>query len=276
MRALPPAPAATLLLAVAASLVSGPEAGAAKRLNWSKRLRGCEPPAVFYSSNHQPCRMPCCPVVEGVCAGGSACPASGTCAPGGPSCVPRPIATRPNVILLIADDQGECHWGTAGECRSTQTGTPIPPPSTPNLDLLSGYGTVFPIAHNTASWCFPSLDSILTGRYARSYGGGSHIADRLTTIPKALRSLGGTGNAPAAVPRRKRRGRLLAPWSTTCRSRTGATPARSHASTAASTTGGRRWRRRAVPSARGMSRGLHLQPVAGDGGTRRRLRVSRR
>src|SRR5262245_65440066 len=117
MRALAPATAAALLLAVAAGLVSPPEAGAAKRLNWSNRLRGCEPPAVFYSSNHQPGRMPCCPVVEGVCAGGGACPASGTCAPGGPACVPGPIGTRPNVILLIADDKGGGTWGTARECR---------------------------------------------------------------------------------------------------------------------------------------------------------------
>jgi Sulfatase len=186
-----------LLLAIVAGLLSPLDASAAKQLNWSKRLRGCEPPAVFYSSNHRPGRTPCCPVVEGVCAGGGACPASGMCTPGGPACLPGPVVSRPNVVLLIADDQGECHWGTAGECRSVQTGTPIPPPSTPSLDLLSGYGTVFPIAHNTASWCFPSLDSMLTGRYARNYGGGSHIADRLTTIPKALRSLGGTGGAPA-------------------------------------------------------------------------------
>jgi hypothetical protein len=180
-----------------------------------------------------------------------------------PSCVPGPIATRPNVILLIADDQGECHWGTVGECRSTQTGTPIPPPSTPNLDLLSGYGTVFPIAHNTASWCFPSLDSMLTGRYARSYGGGSHIADRLTTIPKALRSLGGTGNAPADP---YHAGNVVGGYWHPGRRHVEAerallqhdrTPQLLHRRLVAGD-GGAEW----YPVRGGMSRGLHLQPVA--------------
>src|SRR5262245_12320528 len=183
-----------ILLASAASLTIAPEATAGK-LQWSRRIRGCEPPSVFYSANHQPGRRPCCPTMEGICPGGITCPANGVC-PDGSSCVAAPITPRPNVMMLLSDDQGACHYGSAGECRSVSTGTPIPTPDTPNLDLLAGYGTVFPIAHNTASWCYPSLDSILTGRYARNYGGKSHIADRLTTIPKALRSLDGT-NAPS-------------------------------------------------------------------------------
>lgn len=191
MRTRVPALLPILLLLLAAGLTLTSEASAG-RLKWSKRLKACEPPAVFYSPNHQPGRLPCCPAVEGICPGGGACPATGLCAPGGPACTPAPITPRPNVVMLLADDQGACHHGSAGECRSTQTGTPIPPPVTPNLDLLAGYGTVFPIAHNTASWCYPSLDSILTGRYARNYGGGSRIADRLVTIPKALRSLDGS------------------------------------------------------------------------------------
>src|SRR5262245_15126484 len=194
MRTRVPVAGAILLLALAAALTIAPDATAAK-LQWSKRLRGCEPPSVFYSPNHQPGRLPCCPTMEGICPGGIACPANGVCSDGS-SCVAAPITPRPNVMMLLSDDQCACHYGTAGECRSVSTGTPIPTPDTPNLDLLAGYGTVFPIAHNTASWCYPSLDSILTGRYARNYGGSSHIADRLMTIPKALRSLDGT-NAPA-------------------------------------------------------------------------------
>jgi hypothetical protein len=195
MRTRVAAAGATLLLALAAALSLTSEA-AAVRLKWSNRLRACEPPSVFYSANHQPGRVPCCPSIEGICPGGVACPASGVCPSDGSTCVAGPITPRPNVIMILADDQGACHYGTAGECRSVQTGTPIPPPDTPNLDLLASYGTVFPIAHNTASWCYPSIDSILTGRYARNYGGGSRIADRLTTIPKALRSLDGA-SAPS-------------------------------------------------------------------------------
>lgn len=84
----------------------------------------------------------------GLCAGGTACPASGACGDG-TACLPATPPTLPNVVLMIADDQGECHYGHAVECRSTQTGTPTEAPRTPNLDLLAGYGTVFPIAHHT-------------------------------------------------------------------------------------------------------------------------------
>jgi len=187
--------ARVVLLAFAATFAS-PLYARELPLKWAKRLVGCEPPAVFYSSLHQPGRRPCCPAIEGLCPGGAACPPAGTCPADGSICVPGPIAPRPNVVLLLADDQGACHYGTAGECRSVQSGTPIPPPATPNLDLLAGHGTVFPIAHNTASWCYPSINSLLTGRYARNYGGRSRIADRLPTIPKALRAL---GDAPGTV-----------------------------------------------------------------------------
>jgi hypothetical protein len=173
----------------------GPAAARAAKLQWAKRLGSCEPPAVFYSANHRSGSGPCCPVVENMCAGGTACPVGGVCGDG-KACEPPPIANRPNVVLYISDDQGYCDYGTAGECRSVQSGTPIPPPSTPSLDLLAGYGTIFPIAHNTASWCFPSLATIVTGRYQRSMNGKGKIGEQFTTISKAMRSLSGAG-APA-------------------------------------------------------------------------------
>src|SRR5215831_2651363 len=190
MRTPVPTVCAALVLA-AISLFGPPQAGAAK-IKWSKRLTGCEPPAVFYSPNHRAGMRPCCPLVEGTCAGGAACPANGVCSGDGKTCEPGPIAPRPNVVLFIADDQGYCHFGTAGECRSAQSGTPIPPPSTPNLDVLAGYGTVFPIAHNTAAWCFPSLNSMLTGRYQKSFAGmRSDLSGSFRTIPAVLRDLEG-------------------------------------------------------------------------------------
>jgi len=106
-------------------------------------------------------------------------------------CLPVAPRTRPNVILIISDDQGECHYGTAGECRSAQTGPPIPPASTPNLDVLAAYGTMFPIAHNTASWCFPSLNSLPTGRYQKSFNGSHDLSGDFLTVPQVLRSLEG-------------------------------------------------------------------------------------
>jgi hypothetical protein len=78
-----------------------------------------------------------------MCAGGRRVSASGVCTDG-KACVAGPVVDRPNIILFISDDQGYCHYGNAGECRSVQTGTPVPAPKTPSLDVLSGYGTVFP------------------------------------------------------------------------------------------------------------------------------------
>ncbi len=190
------APGATILLLTLAGIFGSALEARAGKLKWANRLKYCEPPSVFYTANHTPGRRPCCPLVEGACAGGVACPPGGICPGDGKACVPGPIASRPNVMMILADDQGSCHYGTAGECRSAQSGTPIPPPVTPNLDLLAGHGTVFPIAHNTASWCYPSLASILTGRYAKNFGGASRIADRLGSIAKVVRSLDGAG-APA-------------------------------------------------------------------------------
>jgi hypothetical protein len=165
---------------------------------WGDRRRGstCEPPSVFYSNRHVSGVKPCCPTDDGVCPGGAPCPPSGVCAVGGTKCLPAAVA-RPNIVLVISDDQGECHYGSAGECRSTQTGTPIPAPATPALDALASVGTTFAVAHNTASWCYPSLNSILTGRYQKSFGGfRSRIAERYETIPRVLREL---GHAPGTV-----------------------------------------------------------------------------
>jgi hypothetical protein len=151
----------------------------------------CEPPSQFYGQAHQAGRVPCCPTQPGICPGGAACPASGVCPVSGARCIPPAARVRPNIVLLISDDQGDCHYGTENECRSVQSGTPIPAPVTPNLDLLAGYGTVFPIAHNTAAWCYPSLNSILTGRYQRSMNGNRRLGDTFVTLPSALRALEG-------------------------------------------------------------------------------------
>ena len=114
MRARPLAVTLALLLALIATAVA-PIPAQAKKLQWSPRLGKCEPPSVFYSSNHQSGTPPCCPVVEGMCAGGAACPAGGVCPGDGKACAPTAITPRPNVILFISDDQGYCDYGSAGE-----------------------------------------------------------------------------------------------------------------------------------------------------------------
>ncbi|HKA31376.1 MAG TPA: sulfatase-like hydrolase/transferase, partial [Candidatus Binatia bacterium] len=179
-----------VLLLLSLLLAAAPRPASAVR--WGKLASPtCEPPNPFYTSAHQNGRTPCCPTQPGVCPGGVACPASGVCQVSNARCLPVAARTRPNVILIISDDQGECHYGTAGECRSAQTGAPIPPASTPNLDVLAAYGTMFPIAHNTASWCFPSLNSMLTGRYQKSFEGSHDLSGDFLTVPQVVRSLEG-------------------------------------------------------------------------------------
>jgi hypothetical protein len=176
---------------VVSFVLVAPPADAKIPIIWARKrqLATCEPPALFYSNKHLAGRKPCCATIEGLCPGGVACPVSGSCSDGKP-CVAGPVADRPNVILFISDDQGYCHYGDAGECRSVQTGTAVPAPRTPNLDVLAGYGTVFPIAHNTASWCFPSLASILTARYQKDFNGQRKVTEAaFTMIPNALRGL---------------------------------------------------------------------------------------
>jgi hypothetical protein len=180
---------AALLAGVLAGPLAAP-AGAVLKVKWATRLGKCEPPNVFYSAQHRLGAKPCCASIVGVCPGGESCPPGGVCSDGS-ACTPGTQPNRPNVVLMISDDQAACHYGHAGECRSVNTGTPIPAPSTPNLDLLAGHGTVFPVAHNTAAWCFPSLTSILTGRYQKSMANQSRVADAFGTIAKSLRNLDG-------------------------------------------------------------------------------------
>jgi len=173
-------------------LAAGP-ADARFSLRWGQGPL-CEPPNVFYSSRHRAGAEPCCATQVGVCPGGSVCPQSGICA-GGVRCTPGPQPSRPNVLLFITDDQSSCHYGQAGECRSAKTGTPIPAPVTPSIDLLAGQGTAFPIAHNTAAWCFPSIASIITSRYQKNISAGRRLGETYVTIPRALRALPGSGAA---------------------------------------------------------------------------------
>ena len=175
------------LLAALALLVL-PQYAAARLAAWN--LGGCETPSVFYSPAHDPIKPMCCSNVAlpsvGVCPGGGLCPADGvcvisTCSPGtfcpkgNPcpadgrclgSCVALddPLNDLPNIVLVTSDDQAACQFGFSGTCRTDVMGTPVPAPYTPTLDDLAQKGKVFPVAHNSANWCFPSLDTIITGR----------------------------------------------------------------------------------------------------------------
>ena len=65
-------------------------------------------------------------------------------------------ASRPNIVILFADDMG---YGDAG-CYNPNSKT-----STPNIDRLAADGLRFTDAHAPGSWCVPSRYGLMTGRY---------------------------------------------------------------------------------------------------------------
>ncbi len=69
-------------------------------------------------------------------------------------------ASRPNIILLIADDMAWDDCGAYGH-KTVRT---------PNIDKLASEGMRFTRAFLTASSCSPSRSSMITGRYPHSTG----------------------------------------------------------------------------------------------------------
>ena len=68
--------------------------------------------------------------------------------------------TRPNVVMIISDDQTWTDFGFMGHNLIR----------TPNLDRLASQGLLFPNGYVTMSLCRPSLVSIVTGLYPHQSG----------------------------------------------------------------------------------------------------------
>lgn len=64
--------------------------------------------------------------------------------------------SRPNIVLILADDMG---YGDP-TCYNPESGTP-----TPNLDRIAAHGVRFTDAHTPSAVCTPTRYSLLTGRY---------------------------------------------------------------------------------------------------------------
>ena len=77
-----------------------------------------------------------------------------------------PSLTRPNIILILADDMGFSDLGCFGAEIST-----------PNLDRLAGGGIRFTQAYNCARCC-PTRASLLTGLYPHQAGVGHMVQNR--------------------------------------------------------------------------------------------------
>ncbi len=98
----------------------------------------------------------------------------------------EPSATRPNVVVILADDVG---WGDLGSYGATKT-------KTPNLDTLAKQGMRFIDAHASAAVCTPTRYSLLTGEYswrknAAGLNKGVANADSPLLIPVGATTLPG-------------------------------------------------------------------------------------
>lgn len=105
--------------------------------------------------------------------------------------------TRPNILLILADDLGY------GDVRCYNAESKVP---TPNLDRLASEGIRFTDAHSPATVCTPSRYSLMTGQMAfrvpnggtvfQGAGGPSLIAPKKLTLPAMLKQ---QGYATAAI-----------------------------------------------------------------------------
>jgi len=106
----------------------------------------------------------------------------------------RPPTTRPNIVILLADDLGY------GDVRWNNTNSYI---ETPNLDKLAKEGAVLTDFYSAASMCSPSRAGLLTGRtptrtgvhdwikedYKKPYS-DIHLPTEEVTIAELLKQIG--------------------------------------------------------------------------------------
>lgn len=98
----------------------------------------------------------------------------------------NPVATeRPNIVLIITDDQGYGDLGFHGN----------PDIQTPTLDSLAHRSTRFPYFY-VSPVCAPTRSSLMTGRYSLrtgiydTYNGGATMATEEVTVAEVLQDAG--------------------------------------------------------------------------------------
>ena len=92
-------------------------------------------------------------------------------------------ATRPNIIVILADDLGPGDVGVYG-------GTLVP---TPRLDALAAEGTRFTQYYSASPICSPSRAGLITGQYPARW--------RITSFLQTRKGNAGTGMADFLDPR---------------------------------------------------------------------------
>jgi arylsulfatase A-like enzyme len=99
-----------------------------------------------------------------------------------------PAATRrpPNIVLIIADDQGY------GDCSAYPNHAPDI--RTPHIDSIARTGVTFTQGYVSAPVCSPSRTGLITGRYQQRFnkeaGWRAALPERATTVAEHLRRLG--------------------------------------------------------------------------------------
>lgn len=83
---------------------------------------------------------------------------------------------KPNVVFIVCDDQAWFDFGFMGS-REVDT---------PNLDRLADEGVVFRHGYVPTSLCFPSLATMITGRFPHEHGSGVGVRT-LSASPQAVR-----------------------------------------------------------------------------------------
>ena len=92
-------------------------------------------------------------------------------------------APRPNIVLVMADDQG---WGDTGYNGHPEL-------KTPNLDSLAASGLRFNRFYTAHFNCSPTRASVMTGRHPHrmgTFGPGSPIRAEEVTLARVLQSAG--------------------------------------------------------------------------------------
>ncbi|MEM9347156.1 MAG: sulfatase [Planctomycetota bacterium] len=75
-------------------------------------------------------------------------------------CLPTSAADRPNIVLILSDDQGWTDYGFMGH----------PDIQTPHLDALAKRSLLFKRGYVAAPLCRPSLATMVTGIYPHQHG----------------------------------------------------------------------------------------------------------
>ncbi|MFT5496540.1 MAG: arylsulfatase A [Kiritimatiellia bacterium] len=93
-----------------------------------------------------------------------------------------PLPTRPNVVIIYADDMGFGDMSAYGDLFGTRS-----PAVTPHMNALANQGVLFTQAHSSNGVCTPSRYALLTGQYNwRAFNGiSSHYgAGPIPEIPR--------------------------------------------------------------------------------------------